>query len=94
MPIQVREVTDAQGRVWRLYERQNTGAGISAKPHCLIAETQDLIRRFERYPDDWYAMKDSALRELVNAPARRRTDSTEFRDPGLSDDLDRLARRI
>ncbi|MGI8546620.1 MAG: hypothetical protein ACR2M1_04690, partial [Gemmatimonadaceae bacterium] len=83
MPPHVREVievVDAIARVWRCYERQNTGTGIAAGPRCLLAETEGIIRRFERYPDDWHRMSDAGLVALIQGPARRR-DPAERRDP-------------
>lgn len=81
----VREVMDADGRLWRCYERQNTGVGIGAGPRCLLVETEDLIRRFESYPDDWHRMSDVALVALIHGPARRKLPA-ERRDPDALDD--------
>lgn len=68
----MRELIDDRGRVWRLYERSSCH-GVAAAGSCLIAETEDLVRRFAVYPDDWASMSVESLIALINGPVRNRS---------------------
>lgn len=65
--IPVRVLRDAQGRNWTFFERQmasSTGCSVS-----LLAEHDNVIRRFDDFPPEWEEMGDEALLALLDAPA-------------------------
>lgn len=65
--IPVRILRDAQGRTWTFFERQMAspqGCSVS-----LLAEHDNVIRRFDDFPPEWEEMGDDALLALLDAPA-------------------------
>lgn len=65
--IPARVLRDAQGRVWTFFERQMASpAGCSVS---LLAEHDNVIRRFDDFPPEWEEMSDEALLALLDAPA-------------------------
>lgn len=65
--IPVRVLRDAQGRTWTFFERQMASpAGSSVS---LLAEHENVIRRFDDFPPEWEEMGDDALLALLDAPA-------------------------
>ena len=65
--VPARALRDAEGRTWIFFERQMASpAGCSVS---LLAEHDNVIRRFDDFPPEWEEMSDEALLALLDAPA-------------------------
>lgn len=65
--VPARVLRDAQGRTWTFFERQMASAAGSSV--ALLAEHDNVIRRFDDFPPEWDEMGDDALLALLDAPA-------------------------
>ena len=77
-----REIHDAEGRSWVLGEVPSIRLDGTVEM-ALVAEDGDLIRRFAKYPANWFSLADVELVRLVQGPNR-----SEQRTAGQAHDED------
>jgi hypothetical protein len=56
-----RTFIDADGRGWSVREVDMTGLVWARGPHCLVFDTDGLVRRVWTYPADWANLSNDAL---------------------------------
>lgn len=64
-----RNVVDRRGASWLFYEYDAPHARTPRR--SLVADSGDVLRRFDRYPADWQSCDAEQLLALVHGPARR-----------------------
>lgn len=65
-----RDVTDAQGKKWRVREMEMAEGDGTAVRKSLIALNDMVIRRFWVFPPRWRDLSDAALLALIEGPAQ------------------------
>ncbi len=65
-----RDVSDTQGKKWRVREMEMPESSGSAARKSLIALNEMVIRRFWSFPAAWRELSDAALLALINGPVQ------------------------
>jgi len=68
----MRDLVDAHGRAWRVYERTSSALSSSSGRRSLIFDTEGMVRRVWRYPLAWKGLSDDALLGLMDDPGSLR----------------------
>ena len=62
----MRQLVDALGREWHVYERrEGPGSPASERP-SLVFDTEGIVRRLWEYPRGWRELPDDALLALMD----------------------------
>ena len=67
----MREVT-REGVRWRVYETNSEHVPGARAAHCLLFDSEAIVRRAWAYPDDWRELSDDELWALVEAASQPR----------------------
>lgn len=69
----MRDLVDAHGRAWRVYERISSALSPLPGRRSLIFDTEGMVRRVWRYPLAWNSLSDDALLSLMDDPTSLRS---------------------
>ena len=61
-----RQIIDAQGREWRVYERTASDHSPMTGRPSLVFDTEGIVRRLWRYPAEWASLSDADLLGLMD----------------------------
>lgn len=68
----MRQLVDACGREWHVYERGGSADSSTAARSSLVFDTEGLVRRLWQYPPSWAELSDDALLGLMEDSSRLR----------------------
>ena len=66
----MRQLVDASGREWHVYERGGRADSPVAGRSSLVFDTEGLVRRLWQYPSSWAELSDDALLGLMEDASR------------------------
>ena len=75
-----RDVSDTQGKKWRVREMEMPESSGSAPRKSLIALNEMVIRRFWSFPPLWRELSDAALLALINGPVQPHPETLQDPD--------------
>jgi hypothetical protein len=63
-----RSLVDSTGKSWTVREIDARAVPGARAPRCLVIENHEVVRRFWNFPQDWSAIPDRALLDLLGLP--------------------------
>lgn len=74
-PPSMRQLVDALGREWRVYERGGAVGAPAPGRNSLVFDAEGIVRRLWQYPSSWAELSDAALLGLMEDPTGGRRKS-------------------
>lgn len=71
----MRQLVDALGREWRVYERGSSMDSPLPARNSLVFDAEGIVRRLWQYPTSWAELPDDALLGLMEDPSGQRRKS-------------------
>jgi hypothetical protein len=71
----MRQLVDALGREWHVYERGNSTDSPLPARSSLVFDAEGIVRRLWQYPTSWAELSDDALLGLMEEPSGLRQKS-------------------